>query len=156
MRGWCLRENLCEIEPPRISGSGSVEWLTDNVVDTSGVLDHSQLDDAIMKPQEVVVGMSVVLTSDSSKVGTVLKRDGARVRVDFGDRDGRAQWKTAAELEPRPDPMSEGVPPDELGQGTHWLSDKLYDAVKSDNRTLATRLLRSWLKPTNHWLFRTL
>jgi ankyrin repeat protein len=50
-----------------------------------------------MKPQDVVVGMGVVLASDASRTGTVLKRDGARVRVDFGDK---TQWKAAAELEP--------------------------------------------------------
>eukprot|EP01048_Picozoa_sp_COSAG05_P007210 COSAG05_NODE_503_length_9211_cov_44.051361_1_plen_268_part_00 len=51
-----------------------------------------------MKPQDVVVGMEVVMTSDVGSVGTVLKRDGQKVRVDFGDK---TQWKAAAELEPK-------------------------------------------------------
>ena len=55
-----------------------------------------------MKAQEVVVGMGVVLASEADKdpwnkkEGTVLKRDGVRVRVDFG---GKSEWKSAAELE---------------------------------------------------------
>ena len=50
-----------------------------------------------MKPQDVVVGMGVALAGDVSEVGTVLKRDGPLVRVDFR---GKKQWREAAELQP--------------------------------------------------------
>ena len=53
-----------------------------------------------MKPQDVVVGMGVVLASDASRAGTVLKRDGTRVRVDFGDKT-----QTPSGKQPQNSPM---------------------------------------------------
>ena len=47
-----------------------------------------------MRPQEVTVGMAVLF---DGVAGSVMKRDGARVRVDFGERK---RWLKVEELEP--------------------------------------------------------
>ena len=60
-----------------------------------------------MKIEDVTVGMAVVLKGgDASKVGTVKKRDGRAVQVDFGD--GKVHWNSARELEPAPDDDDDG------------------------------------------------
>eukprot|EP01043_Picozoa_sp_COSAG02_P106804 COSAG02_NODE_42809_length_381_cov_0.652482_1_plen_74_part_01 len=47
-----------------------------------------------MRPQEVTAGMAVLF---DGVAGSVMKRDGARVRVDFGEKK---RWLKAEELQP--------------------------------------------------------
>lgn len=54
---------------------------------------------APLKQENVVAGMTVRRIAAPDETGTVLKRDGARVRVDFSSSGGAAsKWLTCADL----------------------------------------------------------
>jgi hypothetical protein len=52
-----------------------------------------------LRPEDVAVGMAVVKVADAQATGSVLKRDGARVRVDFSASGGPAsKWLECSDL----------------------------------------------------------
>lgn len=49
-----------------------------------------------LEPQDVTVGMTVALVQDPDQKGTVMKREGDKVRIDFGEKK---LWRTVNELQ---------------------------------------------------------